>query len=273
MLRAIQRLVPGLWLPLLLLVACASEPVPSSPPPMFTPFPPDLYIGLSDSAAPLADLVERSYESATGKRAPIFLVGNDQTLLDDLEQGVLEAAIVYHLPADSEFWFNPIAVDGVVMIAHPDLAVQDLTINQLQDILSGTTVNWSELIGTDLAVELLNREVGSGARQLLEGRVMQNSRFSNLAQIAPTDEFMRQEVSRSPGSIGYTMMASVEGESISLDGHAASQNTVADQSYPLTTPVYFVTRVEPVGPARDFLAWLQSPGGQDVLGEKYGRVR
>ena len=49
--------------------------------------------------------------------------------------------------------------------------------------------------------------------------------------------------------------------------------TVADQSYPLTTPVYFVAQVEPGGPLRDFAAWIQSPNGQANLGDKFGRLR
>ena len=255
------------------LVACANEPERAAPPATLTPFPPDLYIGLSDSAAPLADLVTAAYWVATGERAPIFLAGSDEALLSDLEQGVLEAVIVHHLPADSQFWFSPIALDGVVVMVHPDVGVDQLTISELQRILSGAVTNWGEVGGPDMAIRAFTREAGSGLRDILRARVMRSSRFSGLAQIAASDEFMQQQVATTEGAIGYSAMGSAKGETVRLDDQAATIETVTNQSYPLTAPLYFVAPEEPEGPLRDFLAWLQSAEGQDLLGEKYGRVR
>ncbi len=261
------------WLLLILLSACASDPAPAPPPPTLTPYSPDLYIGLSDSAAPLADLAAAAYERASGNPAPVFLVGNDETLREDVQQGRLEAAILYHLPADSQIWFTPIALDGVVVMAHPDLNLDDLTTSQLRGILSGTITNWAEIGGPDLSINLLDREPGAGARDILSRRIMGNSAFSALARIAATDDFLQQEITANPGSIGYTMLASARSETVRLDGSRATQATVADQSYPLTTPIYFISVTEPEGRLRDFLAWIQSPEGQAIIGEKYGRVR
>jgi hypothetical protein len=40
-------------------------------------------------------------------------------------------------------------------------------------------------------------------------------------------------------------------------------------------PLYFVhaTADEPIGDLRILLGWLQSAAGQDLVGERYGRVR
>lgn len=274
MTRLRGQIRPGVWCWfLILLVACAREPELASPPPTLTPYPADRYIGLSDSAAPIAELVREAYEEATGNAAPIFLTGNDQALRDELEQGALEAAIFYQLPEGSQFWFTPIALDGVVVITHSDLPVDQLTSSQLRGILSGDITNWAEIGGPDIVINLLLREPGSAPRDILSQRIMGNARFSPLAHIAASDSFMQQETLADPGSIGHTMMASARSEALSLDGRPPTTETVTDQSYPLTTPIYFASLAEPSGPVRDFLAWLQSPGGQAVLGEKYGRVR
>ncbi|MGD8584497.1 MAG: substrate-binding domain-containing protein [Chloroflexota bacterium] len=258
---------------LLLLAGCSTEPDYAPPAPTVTPFPADLYIGLSDSAAPLADLVGASYEDATGHAAPVFLIGNDETLRNDVQQGTLEAAIVYYLPADSQLWFTPIALDAVVTMVHPDLPIENLTSNQLRSIYNGSITNWAEVGGPDLTIDALNRESGAGPRDVLSQRVMGSARFSNLARIAASDDFMQQEILANPATIGYTTMVAAGGEATSLDERHATQATVADQTYPLTTPLYFVTLNEPSSLLRDFLAWMQSPDGQAVLGEKYGRVR
>jgi phosphate transport system substrate-binding protein len=271
--RLARGIVAGVWcLLLLLLAACAGEPVPGPPPPTLTPFPPFLYIGLSDSAAPWADLVGPAYTAATGNAAPIFLAGNDEFLRQDVQQGALEAATVYELPPESKLWFTPVALDGVVIIVHPDLGVDNLTGDQLRGILSGSITNWAEVGGPNLAINVLNREPGAGARDILLQRIMGNANFSGLARIAATDEYMQQQVVANPGSIGYTLMAGARAKVLGLDGHDATPETIADQSYPLTTPLYFVAQAEPGGPLRDFLAWIQSPHGQAVLDEKYGRV-
>ncbi len=262
----------GWCLFIILLVACAREPEVTSPPTM-TPYPADLYIGLSDTAAPAGDLVRAAYEDATGNPAPIFLDGNDEALRDDLQQGALEAAILHYLPADSQFWFTPIALDGVVIMVHPGLPIDELTSGQLRGIVDGSITNWSEIGGPDLAINLLVREPGSGPRDVLSQRIMANALPSGLARIAASDSYMQQEILANPGSIGYTMMGNARSETLSLDGRRATKETVTDQSYPLTTPIYIVTPAEPGGPLRDFLAWVQSPAGQAVLGEKYGRVR
>ena len=66
---------------------------------------------------------------------------------------------------------------------------------------------------------------------------------------------------------------------VTVEGVAPTPNQAGSQMYPLTAPLYFVSLEEPAGPAapgselRAFLAWLQSPAGQNVIGEKFGRVR
>jgi ABC-type phosphate transport system substrate-binding protein len=108
---------------------------------------------------------------------------------------------------------------------------------------------------------------------ILQEQILESLTFSGQARIAATDAFMRQEVKSTAGAIGYTMLGNINGDSIRIDGFAAAPETVGDQSYPLSTPIYFVALAEPVGAPRDFLAWIQSPAGQDALAGKYGRVR
>lgn len=271
-----NRPAAALWLPLLalLLIACSRAEETPPAPPTLTPFPADIYIGLSDSAAPLAELTSAAYEIARDQPAPRFILANDERLLDDLQQGVLPAVLVHHLPAGSDFWFSPVALDAVVLLADPALQVDGLTAGQVQGLFGGAIDNWAQVGGPDLPVYLISREAGAGARTILQERVMKNVPLDGLAQIAPSDEFMRQLMASNPGAIGYGMWGSAQDSAtISVDGIAASPDTISEQRYPLTTPIYFVTQAEPQGRLRDFLAWLQSAGGQEFLGEKYGRVR
>jgi phosphate transport system substrate-binding protein len=89
------------------------------------------------------------------------------------------------------------------------------------------------------------------------------------------NEQVIEAIADNPAAIGYSMMGAVDirVKTLAIDGIMASLTTTADQSYPLTSPLYFVSAAEPTGDLRAFLAWLQSDEGQTVIGEKYGRVR
>ena len=268
------RLFFGLLLLAILLSGCDPEQASPNNPPTLTPYPPDIYIGLSDAALPLADLVSEAYEAESGRSAPRFLAGNDETLLADLEQGILKAVIVHHLPADSPHWFSPVALDGLVILVNQELGIGELSESQIQGIFGGSIINWAIVGGPDLAIKVYSREPGSGPMAVFENRIMGNLPVSSLAQIAADDDYMRQAVATNPGAIGYSMMGSADRKNVLLlDGQDATVDSVREQLYPLTTPIYFVAREEPEGELRAFLAWLQSPDGQIVLGEKYGQVR
>ena len=265
-----------LWFLLLttLLTCCTSVPESPAPIPTLTPYPPDSYIGLSETAAPVAEIVSAAYENESGLAAPKFIMASDQTLLNDLEQGALKAVIIHHLPAGSQAWFSPIALDGLVIITHPEVGVTNLTGSQLQHVFGGSVDNWADVGGPDVPIRLYSRESGSGAWSILQEQVMKNVPLSGLAQIAASDDFMKEQVDSNPGAIGYTMLGGAGNYStILFEGQAATPDTVGEQLYPLTTPIYFVIPVEPEGELRDFLAWLQSSTGQKILSDKYGQVR
>ena len=255
----------GILLMVTFLAACSSEQEPSRAAPTLTPYPPFLYLGLSEAASPLAGLVSGPYEAESGRPAPRFIVGNDETLLTDLEQGGFDAVIVHDLPPGNPHWFSPVALDGLVFFTHPDVGIGNLSASQIQAIYGGSIVNWISVGGPDLPIKLYGREAGSGASELLQSRIMENVPLSSLTQIVPGDEYIRQAVASEPGADGPGV--------VQFEGFGAEIETVAEQSYPLTTPIYFVSKDEPKGALREFLAWLQSPDGQIVLGENYGQVR
>ncbi|GAB4159269.1 MAG: hypothetical protein Fur0021_29980 [Candidatus Promineifilaceae bacterium] len=206
-----------------------------------------------------------------------LITGNDEVLLADLDAKLLDAILVHAIPENRHDWFNPIAVDGLVFLIHPDNGISNLTLNQIQDIFSGRTLTWAGVGGSDQPIQLLTREAGAGARALFQARIMAEQRVSITALVQPDDAAMRQAVVATPGSIGYSMMGQssnqVGARLLAVAGISPTPATTANQTYPLSVPLYFVSLAEPQGELRAFLAWLQSEAGQTLLSEKYGRVR
>lgn len=248
------------------------------PPPTLPPTPPPtiLNIGITTSAAPLATLIAEPYEDDNSGAILNFVEGNNAVLFNDLESGVLDAILVHHIPESSTVWFNPVAVDGLVAVVHPQNAIRSLQRSELQRLFSGQIEDWSAVGGAETPVVVYGRERGAGTRRILNERIMAEQRVTINAIIAPSDAALLAAVASEPDAIGYSMMGAASGAEViplTVDGIPPSPQTTAAQTYPLTAPLYFVSPAEPQGALRGFLAWLQSDIGQSVLDEIYGRVR
>lgn len=261
---------------LLLLTTCTSQPAPPpNLPPTATAT--TLRIGVGSSAVGLAELVTEAY----GEERPFiqlqFIPANSDALWQGLADGTLDAALLHHIPAQNERWFNPIAMDGLALVVHPDNPVRELTLVQAQGLFSGQITNWQEVGGEDKPVTLISREQGSGARILLSQQVLGELRLALAAQIVTDQAGLLAAVAADETAVGYAMMGSVDDSvvMVSINGRLPTPNETGTQNYPLTAPLYLVaaTSNEPQGELRALLAWLQSPAGQAVIAQKYGRVR
>jgi len=267
-----------IWLlALLAAAACNSQPAP--PPTLPADASPTLLqIGVASSASAIVPLVEGVYAQENPQVELQFVVANSMALADDLTNGLLDAVLLHQVPEDNQRYFNPVALDGLVLIVHPDNPVPGLTSAEVQAIFNGRITNWQSVGGVDQEIVLLSREQGSGLRTLLRQQIMAEQRISPNALLQTGNEAMLAAVANNPAAIGYSSMSSASQSTVKmlpLDGRSATPASTADQTYPLTTPLYFLaaTESEPAGELRAFLAWLQSDAGQGVIGDVYGRVR
>jgi len=262
-------------LPLLLLFLGACQTGTQAPPPAIpTPYSESVTIGIASSAAPFADLIVTPFMAFSPATTINVVTANTNTLLADLAARQLDAVLVHALPPNHPFWFNPVALDGVALIIHPDNPIEQLSTAEVQALLSGRLTRWTAVGGADQPVHLLSREQGSGARLLINQQIMAEQRLSINSQLLAGNNALLTAVAANPDALGYTMMGAVP-ESvkfIAIDDIFPTTVTTANQAYRLTTPLYFVTREEPTGAVRTLLAWLQSPSGQEQIGTKYGRV-
>src|SRR6185503_15274173 len=93
------------------------------------------------------------------------------------------------------------------------------------------------------------------ADQLLDGA---RARPTRTALLAPSWAAMREVVGDDTNTIGYLPRAEVD-----------SAVKVLSVDVDLHTLISAMCATEPSGPARDFVAWLQSPAGQAVVAQRY----
>ena len=163
-----------------------------------------------------------------------------------------------------------IARDGIAIVAHPDVPVSDLTVEQVRDIFSGKITNWKDLGGDDQNIIVASREEGSGTRAAFEEMVMgEDALIAASAILQASNGAIRTTVSTTPYSIAYLSFGYLDDtvKSISIDGVAPTEPNAADGSYPIVRPLNMLTNGEPAGMVKAFLDFILSEAGQKLVVE------
>lgn len=214
-------------------------------------------IGVTPSTQAIARAWVGSSERADNATIELAKYSSNRRLLKAVASGGVAAGIVMHysseMSLDQSLYPTPLALTSLMVLVHPSNPVQELSGKQVQSIYSGTVVDWSELGGSNGAIQVLCREDGSDARLVFDAVVMKDRIPITTAVVMPGDDAMAAYVARTPQAIGYGWIASASQD---------VKTVVVGES--LVTPVQAVTYAQPSGVLREWLSWVQA-GGQDVL--------
>jgi phosphate transport system substrate-binding protein len=271
------NLLPFLFV--LLLAACGE--------PLSTPEP--IYLSASGSMA-MASLVTELAD-AFSEQDPLVSIDvtglGTEFGLDALQAGEVDFALASWLPADLEPQWRATAIarDGMAVIIHPDNPLSGLGLLQLQDLFSGRAYEWRAVGGlVSLGpVQPVSRELGSGARTAFETLVMEDRDVTPLAVVVPSSQAVVDFVAENPGAIGYVSMAAIGDVSMELDtpevkvlkieGALPTPESTGQGSYPLTRELWLVTADPPSDAVQDFVNFALSPAGQQIVGQRFGRLK
>ena len=186
--------------------------------------------------------------------------------------------------AKAESTGNPIkettvAYDGIAVIANPANPVAQLTTGQLAGIFSGKIKNWKEVGGKDSPILVLSRERNSGTHVFFLEHIVRHGNtkgpeeFSTSALMMPSSQAIAEEVKTSEAAIGYVGLGYIthDHKVIAVATAAAGPflvpniDDVLDGTYPIARPLFFLTREEATGAIKDFIAFVLSPEGQEIV--------
>jgi phosphate transport system substrate-binding protein len=167
-----------------------------------------------------------------------------------------------------------VARDAIAVVVHPSNPVDRLTLQQISDIYTGQITNWSQVGGQDRPIVLLSRESNSGTYvYFLENVIRLGDEESNLlfspdTLLMPSSEGISAEVRQNPNAIGYDGLGYVTPDqkvvAVARDADGPyvlpSVETVNDDSYPISRPLYMYTAGEPTGEIKAYLDWILSAG-------------
>ena len=161
-----------------------------------------------------------------------------------------------------------LAYDGIAIIVNPENPVADLSLETIAKIYTGEITNWSEVGGNDAEIVLIGREAGSGTRDGFESITCTEDACKYRQELTSTGDVITT-VSQNPAAIGYASLASVKDtvKAVTVDGVAATEETVKDGSYVVQRPFVLVTRTdhELSDAAFKFFTYITSTDANEII--------
>ncbi|MEO0107731.1 MAG: phosphate ABC transporter substrate-binding protein [candidate division WOR-3 bacterium] len=165
-----------------------------------------------------------------------------------------------------------VAIDGIVAIVNKSNPIHGLTTEQVRAIFSGEVKSWAEVGGNPRPIVVVTREDGSGTRASFEEKVMTGEHdvplaFAADALVQDSNGAVREIVASDPAAIGYISFGLVDERvrALAIDGVNPTDSTISSGRYPITRRFLFLTRSECDSVAREFIRYVLSPEGQQVL--------
>ena len=174
-----------------------------------------------------------------------------------------------------------IARDAIAVIVNPKNPVNQLTLQQISDIYSGKTSNWSEVGGEDRPIVKLSRETNSGTHVYFLETVLRlgnkddKTLFSMDTLLLPSSEGIVSEVRSNPNAVGYDGLGYVPEDlkTLAIAKEAGgmyvlpSIQTVNDKTYAIARDLYMYTDGEPSGVIKEYLDWILSNEAQQIVAD------
>ena len=157
--------------------------------------------------------------------------------------------------------------DGIALVGHPSNTASDLSLEQVKAIYQGTITNWKEVGGADSEIVLIGRDSSSGTREFFTEFILDKEDAAKEMQELNSNGAVAQAVSITPGAIGYVSLEYVDDslKAFSIGGVAPTVDNVISGIYEINRPLLMITSGEPEGLAADYLAFILSEEGQQIL--------
>ena len=223
----------------------------------------------STSVEPFAEALAEEFMNQH-PREKIFVQGGGSSAgIQAVRTGAAEVGMSSRnlMKGESDLISIPIIYDAIAVIVHRENPLGDLTLDQIRKIFSGELTRWSEMGGKDRIITLVTREEGSGTREAFQTLIMGEKEISLGALVQDSNGAIRQVVSDDRNAIGYISLGLVNErvKAVKIEGIEPSVENIREHRYKIVRPFLFVFTSEPRGMAKEFLDYILSPAGQNLL--------
>ena len=225
-------------------------------------------VGGSTTVQPLADKWAEAFEANNPEVEITVQGGGSSAGVKGCAQGTFDIGAASRELKASETSDYPdlvvthVAADGVAIVINPsNNIISDLTLEEIKEIFAtGSNDTWT----------VINREEGSGTREVFEKKVMAGTEVSPNAEFLPSNGAVKQKVAATANTIGYISLGYVDlsVKALNIDGVACNEANCVGGSYPVTRYLNFITKGEPEGLSKEFIDFCLSQEGQELAVEE-----
>lgn len=162
------------------------------------------------------------------------------------------------------------ALDGIAIVVNSENPVSDLSLEQIKGLADGTITNWKDVGGNDAPVVLIGREAGSGTRDGFESIVGVEDVCKYEQELTSTGAVIAG-VAANPNAFGYASLSAVDEtvKAVTVDGVAATEETVQDGTYKIQRPFIFVIKdgAEQTEQTKAFIEYATSEEVSDLIAQ------
>jgi phosphate transport system substrate-binding protein len=172
-----------------------------------------------------------------------------------------------------------VGLDGIAVVVNPKNPVSRLSFEELRGIFMGSITDWKQVGGKPGAIVVLSREVNSGTHIYFKEHILRRGKekgpeeFAPSALLMPSSQAIADEVAKNINAIGYYGMGYISPKQKVIAVAKEEQGRYVKPSiedvrkgrYPISRPLFWYTKGEPKGLAKDLLDFALSKEGQEIV--------
>lgn len=207
------------------------------------------------------DVNQKSIESTGGIKSAAegqIEIGLASRSLEDHEKALVHATEISRV--------------ATVIGVHKNVAVREVTSEQLCRVYAGAVTNWKDLGGASDNIVPLTRPDRDATKETVRKSIpcFKELKESASIVIVPTAPEMTKLLSSRPNSIGFTDTVAVDHSdgaiiALKLDGVAPVPDNVKTGRYKIIKNNYLITKGRPSGTVKAFIDFIKGPKGTKII--------
>lgn len=165
-----------------------------------------------------------------------------------------------------------VAKDGLSIYENAAGSISELTLEQIKDIYTGKITNWKDVGGPNAKIIVYGRENSSGTYVYFKDVVLGGDDFTATMQSMPGTAAVVNAVAKDRYAIGFGGAAYAKGikfikvkKDSNSPGFEPTAENVKSGDYPISRFLYIYTRSKPTGAIKEYVDWILSSEGQQLV--------
>ena len=218
--------------------------------------------------------IEKIANAYAEKKENIHLLvdgGRSYAGLVALEQGGIDIAMMSRdiMASEERIYVHNylIGIEAIALVVNDKCPISNISLNDAHKVLNRQIINWKSLGGPDAPIKLFSREDGSTTKESIKRLLLKGGAINEWAKELRSSNEMAKEISLDPLSFGYIKNYNLDSgiKALRIDEVELSDKAIYVKMYPLIRELYLVIRDDSSLVAKDFLDYVLSNNGQEML--------